>query len=473
MPPAEALSYLAGGIAGVLIGWLITGFFYRQRSAGALDRANADLKALNAEFLDISRQHAACQGRIEHLAPLEEKCAALEADNAELRSRQARLATLIRQERKAAEEKVRLLTEARTAMTDAFKALAAGALQDNRQSFMDLARSAFSGYLDTAKSEFDARDREAKAVIRPLKEALDKYDQHVLDMERLRENAYGGLSEQLNGMATAQEALRRETGKLVKALRVPHVRGRWGEITLRRVAELAGMADHCDFYEQPDIQSDDGGARPDMVVRLPGGRTIVIDAKAPVSAYLDALEAETEDARKDLLAAHARQVQSHIHQLARKAYWEKLSETPEFVILFIPGENFFSAALTQDQGLIEEGAAKNVILATPTTLISLLKTAAFAWRQEQAAENARIISELGRELYGRLAVMTGHLNRLGSDIDKCAATYNQMVGSFERRVLASARKFTELGIMRDERKPALTAEPIEPHTRRTTHDETP
>jgi DNA recombination protein RmuC len=266
-------------------------------------------------------------------------------------------------------------------------------------------------------------------------------------------------------LLNAQTELQKETGRLVKAMRVPHVRGRWGEITLRRAAELSGMVKHCDFFEQPTTVSDNGLSRPDMMVLLPGDRKVIIDAKVPILAYLDALEAETDEKRDKLLMDHAGHVQNHMRQLAQKSYWYQFEPTPEFVVMFIPGENFFSAALAQNPDLIEFGVQRGVIPATPTTLITLLKTISFAWRQEMAAENTKIISALGKELYERLNTLAKHVNRLGRDIDRCAQTYNQVLGSFEKRVFSAARKFSDLGVTLKEDKELLMIEPVETKAR--------
>lgn len=290
------------------------------------------------------------------------------------------------------------------------------------------------------------RSEIASLIVQPLKDTLDRYDHHIQEMERSRQNAYGSLSEQLRSLTDSQVRLQQETGHLAKALRVPHVRGRWGEMTLRRAAEISGMADHCDFVEQHSVAGDEGVLRPDMIVDLSGGRRIVVDAKVPLVAYLESLEAETESDRNRLLENHARQVQAHVQKLAAKTYWAQFQPSPEFVVLFIPGENFFSAALSHAPDLIEYSAAKGVILATPTTLISLLKTIAFGWRQAAGEANAREIHRLGCDLYDRICVMAGHFHRLGKDVERCIATYNQMVGAYEKRVLPACRKWMDLGI---------------------------
>jgi DNA recombination protein RmuC len=290
------------------------------------------------------------------------------------------------------------------------------------------------------------RSEIASLIVQPLKDTLDRYDHHVQEMEKSRQHAYGSLSEQIRSLIDTQAGLHRETGNLAKALRVPHVRGRWGEMTLKRVAEISGMADRCDFVEQQSVNSEDGLLRPDMIVTLPGKRCIVIDAKVPLAAYLESLEAATDADRKRHLEIHARQVQSHIQKLAAKSYWSQFQPSPEFVMLFIPGENFFSAALSQLPDLIEYAASKGVILATPVTLISLLKTVAFGWRQEAGETNAREIHRLGCELYERFNLMAGHFQHLGKDIDHCVTTYNQMVGSYEKRVLPALRKLTDYGV---------------------------
>ena len=492
-------------LTGFLLGWLLSVIIYKSRLArlitekdshGAmlgetirirsdeleevkelLNRANQDLSSANARILKISEDRSAALSKLEYLGILEKKLADAEIrqadsqkDNSTLRQQIAHLETVVEKERKTTEEKIALLEDVKANMTDTYKALSASALEKNNQAFMDLANTTFAKYMESAKTDFELRTRAVKDVVLPVKEALTKYDEYVRSVERQREKAYGGLSEQLYSLIKTQNDLQKETGRLVKAMRVPHVRGRWGEITLRRVAELAGMENRCDFFEQPVTSSEKGMLRPDMIVTLPGNRQIVVDSKVPISAYLDALEAETEKKRNELLSVHARHVQNHIQQLSQKTYWAQFQPAPEFVVLFIPGENFFSAALSQNPGLIEFGVGRNVIPATPTTLITLLKTVAFGWRQEAMAENAKIISDLGSELYERLNVMAKHLHKLGREIDRAADTYNQVVGSFERRVFASARKFNDLGINLKGDKEIVALEPVETKPREIDYD---
>ena len=283
-------------------------------------------------------------------------------------------------------------------------------------------------------------------TIDPVQKSLDKYEQRLAAMEKERERAYGSITEKLLEMGRSQNTLNIETANLVKALRVPHVRGRWGEITLKRVAELSGMSEYCDFEEQLSSGSIKGSIRPDMVVTLPENRKIIIDSKVPLMAYLDALEAEGEEQKKERMMHHGQQVMKHIFNLSSKNYFHHISPTPEFVVLFIPGENFFSAAMSCCPDLIERGIEKGVIIATPTTLIALLKAVLYSWKQKKSYENAEEIRNLGVELFSRLCTMTDHINHLGKDIEKCAATYNRTVGALETRVMSTAKKLDGLDV---------------------------
>lgn len=342
----------------------------------------------------------------------------------------------------------------RDRLSNSFKALSAEIFRETSKSFMDMAGQTLSRYIDSAKVELDKRDKAVEGMIQPVKEALDRFDASGKTLETERSKAYGSLSEQVTSLARGQQTLEKETAKLVKALRQPHVRGRWGEMTLKRAAEMAGMAEHCDFVEQISGGGEDGRLRPDMLIKLPGGRNIVVDAKTPFAAYIDAVEAESEEEKAAFLKDHARQVSTHVIKLSQKNYWKQFSPSPEFVVLFIPGENFFSAALTEQPDLMETASEKGVVLATPSTLISLLKTVSYAWREDSVARSAKTVMEMGRELCERIQSVATHMNRLGKDIEKSAETYNQAVGSLERRVFVTARKFQNLGLssvdMKDE-----------------------
>jgi DNA recombination protein RmuC len=331
-------------------------------------------------------------------------------------------------------------------LASAIKALSTDALDANSARFLELADARLSGQ------------------VLPLKESLERMDRQLQGVERVRQEAYGALNEGVRQLRVDQERLRTETGNLVTALRAPHVRGRWGEIQLRRVIELAGMVEHCDFEEQHSTVDDDGRVlRPDVVVRLPGGKSVVIDSKVPLVAYLEAFREDvSDDERRARLADHARHVREHVHKLGQKAYWRQLPATPEFVVMFLPDETFLRAAVEQDSSLVELAVSNNVIPASPTNLIGLLRAIHYGWQQETIAESAREVSDLGRELYKRLATMGGHVTRLGKSLDGAVKAYNETVGSLERQVLVQARRFERHGITGIE-PPEL--QPIERQTR--------
>ena len=402
----------------------------------------------------------------ESLRDREEAMARLQAEVAQLRERGAQLQTRLEEERRQSEEKLRLVNEARAALEASFKSLSADALKSNNQSFLELARESLKGFQEAAKGDLEKRQMAIDQLVGPVKASLEKVDEKIHLLEKARENAYGEIRQQFVHMAQVQEQLRMETSNLVKALRQPHVRGRWGEVQLRRVVEMAGMLEHVDFVEQETAETDEGKQlRPDLVVRLPGNRQIVVDSKAPISAYLDAHEAESEEVRKAKIREHAQLVRTHLQALSRKNYWEQFEPTPEFVVMFIPGEAFCSAALESDPDLLDSAFGQNVIIASPASLMALLKAAAYGWRQESIQENARAISQLGKELHSRLGSMAEHLERLGRNLESATGSYNAAIGSFESRVLVSARRFEELGATSQEAE-IVELRPIEGGLRR-------
>ncbi len=460
----ESMALGFGLLAGLILGALAAGLWLttRLRSQFHVQLFGAAERTQRAEALaeELRRQEEADHLELERLR----------RELTDISRARAVAETQAAEAAKHVEEQKALLAQARHELSESFQALSGEALKQNNEAFLNLAKTSFQTLHAEAKGDLTQRQQAIDQLVKPLSETLHRYDEQLRQLEQSRQAAYGGLDQHLKSLADTQQRLQQETGNLVNALRAPAVRGRWGEITLKRVAELAGMVAHCDFLEQESVMGDDGRLRPDMIVQLPGGRQIVVDAKTVLAGYLEAYEATDDEHRVEGLRRHAAQVRLRINDLSVKAYWSQFHQAPEFVVLFLPGEQFLGAALEQDPRLIEDGFAQGVVLATPTTLMALLRAVAYGWRQERLTAHAEEAGRLGKDLYERMAILAEHLNDVGLSLGKSVLAYNKAVGSLETRILPAARRFKELGVSSEKEIPSL--DPVEIVSRRALpHDE--
>jgi DNA recombination protein RmuC len=448
--------FLIIGVAvGFVIAWLLLNNNFIKKLQDGKDSQLKEISELKVELATSNERNNEIEKlntRIKHYeTEIKEHTERIRVLSSELSSKVKEL----EEERKQNEERLSIYRDAEEKMKDVFKSLSTTALQSNNENFLQNAKALFEQYNTNFESNFDNRKKEIENFVNPLKETLTSFDGFVKEIEKDRAKGYGELKEQIQSMKESQAQLQSETRNLVTALRKPQVRGRWGEIQLRRVVEMAGMLPYCDFTEQTTYTTDDGKIRPDMIIRLPNERQIAVDSKVTLDAYLNAIEADKPEDKDMFLVSHARQLRDHITKLSGKNYQSSIGQTPEFTVCFVPGEIYFYAALEKDPTLIEFGVQSNVIIASPTTLISLLKAVAYGWKQEQMTKNAYEISELAKELYGRITTFAEHLSKLGQSLDNATKKYNEAVGSLEHRVLPQARKFNELGAGKNGEIPEL------------------
>jgi DNA recombination protein RmuC len=435
------LAFAAGGV----LSWLIS-------AARASAKAEEDLRQLGAAR--AAAESAAGELR-KQLAALQTEVTTIRSQlQMEQSARTAAQTALEKTQENIAEQK-KLIEDAKTKLSDAFQSLASKTLSDQSQQFLKLAGENFQVLQQKAAGDLAQRQTAIAGLVDPLKLSLNKFQEQISQVESSRQKAYGELTAQVQQLTESSQLLRQETGSLVTSLRQPQIKGKWGELTLRRAAELTGMSKYCDFSEQPSTETEEGRLRPDMVVHLPGGRAIVVDAKVPLHAFLTALTARTQDEYRAAMNQHAALVRTHVSALSSKKYWDQFTPSPDFVVLFLPGESFFSAALEQDRTLIEDAMEKRVVLASPTTLLALLRAVDYGWTQQRTAADALQIAELGKDLHERVVTFLSHLNEVGAGLDRANKAFNKAVASAESRLIPGARKFKTLAAPSGEELPAV------------------
>jgi DNA recombination protein RmuC len=433
------------GILGLAVGGIIAYLIAERRGRSQMQEQRTARSVAEQRLSDVTERLDRAVGEARQAA---ERCSQAEQRNAAMSAQ-------VRSAEQNLNEQKKLLDEAQAKLREAFAGVSAEALAKNNEAFLQLARERFAALSTEAAGSLDKRKVEIEALLKPLAELMNQYQQRLADVEKSRVESYSMLREQLGALQETERTLNLNTTQLVSALRRPNTRGQWGEMTLRRLVELAGMTNRCDFFEQASVQGDSGRLRPDMMIRLPGGHEIVVDCKTTLDAFLDAAAETNEESRKSLLQRHSQQVRSRARELCQKGYWTQFANTPEFVVMFLPGESFYSAAVEADANLYEDCLKSHIIVATPTTLLALLKTVAHVWKQHDMTENAEQIRQLGTELYDRIGIMAAHLQRVGGAIGSLVDQYNSAIGSVESRVMVTARKMGELGTKSEKELPEL------------------
>lgn len=443
---------------GILIGSFIIWLFNKNKSQNSYQlgktESNAELMVLNERISNLVNKNEKNEKIIIELKNEQENKLLIKENEindskeiiTNLKSTISSLNTTIDKERKESDEKLALINEAQIKLVETFKALSSDALKSNNSEFLQLAKTSLESFQTNAKTDLENRHNAIQNLIEPLKKALEQFDNKIQQIEKDRNTTYGNLTQQIESLSNTHLRLQKETDNLVRALKTPQVKGRWGEITLKRVVEIAGMSDYCDFVEQQVIDTEDGKLKPDLIVKLPYEKTVIVDAKVPLSAYMDAYESNDDSVKIEKLIAHSKIVRDHMKKLSSKAYWAQFPSTPDFVVLFLPGESFFSAALEQDRTLIEDGISARVIIATPTTLIALLRTVAYSWQQQKITENSRAIWDAGKELFTRMITFITHIDGIGNGIKSSVNSFNSAMGSLQSRIIPSLRKLNDLGV---------------------------